>query len=264
VNNKHALIIGGTRGIGRALVRMFSEQGLLVSVIGRRPASDTDRQVPCTHYWAVDLADNSSFLGTLAEIVSKNGKLTQLIFFQRFRGDGDSWTGEMQTSLTATKIAINHLAEEFDGKPENSIAIVCSVASRFVADEQPVSYHVAKAGLVQMARYYAVVLGAKGIRVNCVSPGIVLKDESKHFYLENQQLLDFYKKIIPRGRMGTAEEIANVIAFLCSPEASIITGQEIIADAGLSLQWHESLARRFTKLKNLEITRQFREKSKNE
>ena len=264
MSDKHTLIIGGTRGIGRALVRMFSEHGLLVSVIGRRPASDTDRQIPRARYWAVDLADELKFLHVLEEIISKDGKLTHLIFFQRFRGNGDPWVGEMQTSLTATKTAINRLADEFDGKAENSIAIVCSVASHFVADEQPVSYHVAKAGLVQMARYYAVVLGPKGIRVNCVSPGIVLKDESQHFYLENQQLLDFYKKIIPRGRMGTAEEVANVIAFLCSPEASIITGQEIIADAGLSLQWQESLTRRFTTLKDLEITRQSRGKSKNE
>ena len=82
-----------------------------------------------------------------------------------------------------------------------------------------------------------------------------LKEESKHFYFQNEELHNLYKSIIPLGRMGTAEELANTIAFLCSPKSSFITGQTIIVDGGISLQWHESLARKLTPMSNLNVSR---------
>lgn len=112
-----------------------------------------------------------------------------------------------------------------------------------------------------MVRYYAVTLGPRRIRVNSVSPGTVLKDESKDFYLKNEQLYNLYKGIIPLGRMGTAEEVANVVAFLCSSKASFITGQNIVVDGGLSLIWQETLARKVASLDHLRVTRQAGERS---
>jgi NAD(P)-dependent dehydrogenase (short-subunit alcohol dehydrogenase family) len=243
---KHSLIVGGTRGIGRALVKTFAEENHVLSVIGRRPPPETDQLIPNVHYWMVDLLDRERLLVVLAEIIGKSGKLNNLIFLQRYRGKEDDWAGEIETTLTATKCVIEHLAEEFDEAGEKSIVIVSSVFGRFVGEGQALSYHVAKAGLDQMIRYYAVALGPRGIRVNGVSPFTFLKEESKDFYLQNKKLYNLYQRIVPLGRMGTAEEIANVILFLCSPKASFITGQNIVVDGGLSLVWQESLARKLT------------------
>lgn len=251
----HSLIVGGTRGSGRALVRTLAEENHVLSVIGRRPPSEVDQQIPDVHYWLVDLLDREPLLATLSEIIHQNGKLNHLIFFQRYRGEGDDWIGELETTLTATKNVIEHLADEFDDTADKSIVLVSSIAGHLVAEEQPVSYHVGKAGLNQMVRYYAVALGPQGIRVNSVSPGTVLKDESKNFYLQNKNLLNLYKRIIPLGRMGTSVEIAQVVAFLSSSKASFITGQNIVVDGGLSLQWHESLGRQLIGLNDLKITR---------
>jgi len=243
MNKKHTLIIGGTRGIGSFIVRAFSEEGHKVSVIGRHGPK---QKVNNTDYWILDLLGWKAISKALAQIVQKNGKLSSLIFLQRFRGKEDDWAGEIGVSITATKNIIEQLSDKFDYANESSIVIVSSLAGNFIIKEQPLSYHVAKASLNRMAAYYAVALGHKGIRINCVSPGTVLKEESKEFYLKNKklyELYELYKKITPLGRMCAPEDIANAILFLCSPKASFITGQNIIIDGGLYLQGNESIAR---------------------
>jgi NAD(P)-dependent dehydrogenase (short-subunit alcohol dehydrogenase family) len=236
----HSLIIGGTRGIGRALVKLLAEEGGAVSVIGCRAPEEP---VTNARYWVVDLLDVSAMARTLEESIKQDGKLNSVVFLQRYRGEGDNWAGEIETSLTATKSLIERLSGEFEESGDKAIVLVSSIAAELVVGGQPVGYHVAKAGFNQMIRYYAVALGPKGIRVNGVSPATVLKDESKEFYLNNEKLLALYRRIIPLGRMGTAEDVARVISFLASHQSAFVTGQNIVVDGGLTLQSQESLAR---------------------
>jgi NAD(P)-dependent dehydrogenase (short-subunit alcohol dehydrogenase family) len=241
----HSLIIGGTRGIGRALARRLAADGHVVSVVGRRASSG--ESVSGTRYWSVDLTETESTCASLSGIIAEQGPLNNLVFLQRFKGAGDKWRGELETSLTATKCVIEHLAGHFAAGANNSIVLVSSAAGNVIADEQPVGYHVAKAGLNQMARYFAVTLGGKGIRVNTVSPGTVIKEENRGFYARNKRLVEVFRQAIPLGRMGTAEEIASVIAFLCSAQSSFITGQNLLVDGGISLLSQETLLHKFTK-----------------
>ncbi|MBI3317669.1 MAG: SDR family oxidoreductase [Candidatus Omnitrophica bacterium] len=229
---RHSLVIGGTGGIGSAFARSVARAGHVVSVIGRRLPSEAE-PIPHVRYYAADLSCAQRLGAVLTEILRRSGKLSSLIFFQRFRGEEDPWVGEMEISLTATKNTIERLTDDFSRTDERSIVVVSSIASRFIVEEQPVGYHVAKAGLNQMVRYYAVALGPKGIRVNSVSPGTVLKEGSS----------PLSKRIIPLGRMGRSEDVVRAVEFLCSPQASFITGQEIIVDGGLSLRSQESVAR---------------------
>lgn len=244
---KHTLIVGGTRGIGHALVKILAKTGHVLSVIGRcLPAHRSP--IPNVNYWTIDLLDQECLSDALADIIKQNGKLNHLVFLQRYRGEGDDWAGEIETTLTATKFVIEHLVDKFDNFGKNSIVLVSSTAGHFVIDKQPLSYHVAKAGLNHMIRYYAVALGRKGIRVNGVSPCTIVKEESKDFYLQNKILCNLYEKITPLGHMGSAREIARVIAFLCSSRSSFVTGQNIIVDGGMSLIYQESLARQLASL----------------
>lgn len=239
----HSLVIGGTRGIGREVVRIFVQDGHTVSVIGKRPPPEQDRGLKGVHHWTMDLVRERRIGEVLAEVIERNGRLHYLVFLQRFRGDGDAWVGEVETSLTVTKNVIESVADHFDESMDRAIVVVSSIADHYVIEGQPMGYHVVKAGLKQMVRYYAVKLGPRGIRVNSVSPGTVLKDENRDFYSANVELQDLFKKTIPLGRMGTARETANVIAFLCSPKASYVTGQNIVVDGGVSLRSQEALAR---------------------
>ncbi len=244
----HSVIIGGTRGIGRALARLLAQQGQTLTVVGRHIPEHPAPELQAVHYIAADLADPEQVLTQLRQSLATRGPLTGLIFLQRYRGDGDSWAGEIQTTLSATRFLIDHLTDDFTTAGQAAIVAVASVATRLVTLKQPLSYHVAKAGLIQMVRYYAVALGHKGIRVNAVSPCTILKEESKRFYLENAALQKLYRQLTPLRRMGTAEDVAQTIAFLCGPQASFITGQELTVDGGMSLMLHDALARELTEI----------------
>jgi NAD(P)-dependent dehydrogenase (short-subunit alcohol dehydrogenase family) len=240
----HSLIIGGTRGIGRELAALLVLEGHVVSVIGRQiPELSRNETIG---FWSADLLDEQRLAQTLKQVVAANGRLDNLIFLQRFKSAGDKWAGEIATSLSATRFVIERLATQFRDGPNKSIVLVSSIASRLVAEEQDVAYHVVKAGLDQLGRYYAAVLGPKGFRVNVVSPGTILKAENRAFYVKNGSLRRLFQRTIPLGRMGTALEVANVISFLCSPQASFVTGQTIGVDGGVNLLSPETLAKKLT------------------
>ncbi len=232
MNETHSIVIGGTRGLGRSLTRVLLERGDQVSIVARTAAGDRS--------FTADICEPSQLQRALVQIFGKHKQIDNLIFLQRYRGTGDTWEGEIATSLTATKNAIDKFLPYF--RKGGSIVIVSSIAGELVADEQDLSYHVAKGGLNQMLRFLAVTLGADGIRVNGVSPGIFLQENQKKSSAMQRSREPLWKATTPLGRVGNAEEIARVIAFLCSNDASYITGQNIIVDGGLSLRWQGSVA----------------------
>jgi NAD(P)-dependent dehydrogenase (short-subunit alcohol dehydrogenase family) len=237
----HSLIIGGTRGIGRELVDQFARDGHKVSVIARHlPERKASRKA--VRYWPVDVRDESALRDVLVKLVKESGKINHLIFFQRFRGEGDAWRDEIETSLTATKSIVEALQDKF-AAGEKAIVIVSSINGALIAGYLPIGYHVVKAALQQMVRYWAITLGGHGIRVNSVSPGTVLKEESKQFFLRDRKLSNLYRRITPLRRFGYAREVAGVISCLCGERTSFVTGQDIVVDGGVSLQWQEALAR---------------------
>lgn len=236
----HTLIVGGSKGLGLALAAMLAKQGHKVSVLSRT-APRTTKNV---RHVKADIGNIDELAAVLRTLAKEKGGVDNLVFVQRHRGaagDGkdDAWNGEVGTSLTATKMVVETLAPRM--KQGGSIVMVTSVADKFIADEQPVGYHVAKAGLAHMSRYYAVTLAAKGIRCNTVSPSFFIKEQSREFHGAPKRAA-FYKRIIPMGRPAEMAEICNVIAFLCSPGAAYVTGQNISVDGGVSAQAHLTLA----------------------
>jgi len=239
---KNILIIGGTRGIGRATAKELVSAKLCPHIISRTLTSDEDRLDNCSYYVA-DATDKSTIESALKDIASMDISLHGVAMFQRHRGSDDSWEGNLTSTLTATRNVITATTPYLEKEGNSSIVILSSIASHAVADEQDEGYHAAKTGVVGIARYYAFKLGPLGIRVNCVAPGTLLKEESKQHFIDNKKLYELYKSITPLRRMGTAEEVAKVVSFLLSDHASFITGQEIVVDGGAGLHWQESLAR---------------------
>ena len=244
----HSVIIGGTRGLGRIVTRQLAARGDVVSVVGRTELPAEDMGAGKIKSYKADIDDKESICSTLDELVKENDEVNYCVFLQRYRGKDDDWMGEFQTTLTATKNIVEHLSPHFSDAGDNGLVMVSSVFSQYVGEGQAISYHVAKAGLDQMMRYYALNLGSKNIRVNGISTFTFLKEESREFYLKNKPLIELYESIVPLKRMGTTEDSANVISFLSSGQASFVTGQSILIDGGLSLHWPESLSRRLKEI----------------
>jgi 3-oxoacyl-[acyl-carrier protein] reductase len=251
---EHFLVVGGTTGSGRVLVRRLLSAGQRVTVIGRHRPAEL-QQWPELNVEILDLSEQAAIGEAIARAAAQFGPPNHLVFYQRYRGGGDQWGGELETTLTGTKAVIAACASLFESGRNQAIVAVGSAASRFVLEEQPVSYHAAKAALLQMMRYYAVTLGPKGVRANVVSPDTVIKEESRQVYEDNPALTALYKKITPLGRLGTSEDIASAVAYLCSNEASFITGQDLVVDGGISLVGQVALARKLAGINDLKLNR---------
>ena len=171
----------------------------------------------------------------------KNIIFNSLVFFQRYRGKKDSIDKEINVSIKATIEIIKLFSHVQINNVQRSIVILSSVASEKIAQEQGVAYHLSKASLDQLVRYYAIKLGNKNIRVNGIQPALVFKERVKDYCEVSDKLFDLYKKIVPLGRMGTTKDIAKLAFFLSSDESSYITGQIIKIDGGLSLHENSSL-----------------------
>jgi NAD(P)-dependent dehydrogenase (short-subunit alcohol dehydrogenase family) len=240
----HAVVVGGTRGLGRVMVDRFLARGFTVSVVSRqRPADFPDQDD--LHHFAADLELSAGLAELCSRMTETVGPVRYLVLSQRFRGAGDPWSGEIQVGLTASRDLIEGLSSRFVQDGDRGIGVVSSVYAEFVGSSQPVGYHVVKGGLNAMVRHYAATLGRRGIRVNAIMPLTYLKRESRAFYEQNETLMEMYRRLVPLGRLGTAEESADALDFLCSGRASFMTGQCLFLDGGVSTVWQEEVAKSF-------------------
>lgn len=246
MSGQHAIVVGGTRGLGLVVVERFLARGCDVTVISRHPSPRHAGDSRVRHL-PVDL-EHDGLDGIWTKAGASLGAINYLVLCQRFRGTGDPWDGELRVGLTASRQLIEGCADRFAAAGDRAIGVVSSVYAQYVGSSQPVGYHVVKAGLNQMVRYYAATLGRRGIRVNAIMPLTYLKEESRQFYEGNTGLMDLYGRLVPLGRMGTSDDSANALSFLCSEQAAFINGQSLLIDGGVSVIWPEEVARNFADL----------------
>jgi 3-oxoacyl-[acyl-carrier protein] reductase len=223
---KTTLIVGGTRGIGSVIKEVLSDRGDDVYTASTSSSNDT-------HHLKINLPHQFS--------ISIEKKIDNLIFTQRYRGN--NWELEFDISVKSVDIVINALKEKLSDNA--SIVILGSNAGHFVVDGQSAAYHATRAALEGLSKYYACVLGPSGTRCNVILPTTIIKPENQQFFTKTNEERKMIEQITPLRRMGTAKDIANAVAFLCSDKSSFITGQSIYVDGGLSLVGQESIARKY-------------------
>ncbi len=227
------IIVGGSKGLGKAIYLNFKKQNKNVLVISRSINNLKD------HIY-LDLKDKSSFSETLKQKINKNYKVRSIIFCQRYRGD-DVY-GHFEVGLFSATRLINAIEKKLTKK--SSIIFINSIASKFIGSEQGLGYHLSKAALENLVKYYSVKFGKKNIRFNSISPGVIIKPESKEFFKKSKKYKIMAKEIIPLKRLCKTDDILNLCNFLCSDKSSYITGQNIFLDGGLSILDQETVARK--------------------
>jgi NAD(P)-dependent dehydrogenase (short-subunit alcohol dehydrogenase family) len=242
-----AIVTGGARGIGRAVADRLATDGTPVAVIDIdidvEPVTEEPGRSPHLAI-AADVADAGALTAAVDAAADHLGGLAILVTCAGFgaaksleRYGDDEWARLMGVNLTgvwhAIRAAVPHLRAAGDASIVN---IAGTTASRPTRGEGP--YAAAKAGVVALTRTAALEY-APDIRVNAVSPGYVATRLTRAV-ADDPDLRARVERRIPMGRMGTVADVAGVVAFLCSPDAAYVTGQDLIVDGGSLLPSHQS------------------------
>ncbi len=244
LSGKNAVITGATRGIGRAIANLLADEGTSLAICSRNQA-DVDAAVSELSAKGVqvtgaevDVADKDSYQAWIASAGEELGGID--IFVPNVSAAGgvmgeEGWNANFNVDLLGTTRGIEAAMPFLEKSAAAAIVVIASTAATetFMA---PQPFNAIKGALVVHAKQLSQALAPAGIRVNCVSPGPIYFDGGV-WELIKQQMPEIYDATlaqIPQGRMGTAEEIANAVAFLASPAASLITGVNLVADGGFT------------------------------
>jgi len=240
---QHAFITGGGSGIGLGTARALVADGAEVT-IGGRTADTLDAAIaelgPPATAAVVDVADEDA----VAEVVAAANDRRPLTMAVANAGRGgvgpllsldlETWEATVATNLTGTFLTFKHAGRAIAANGGGAMCAVSSIAGlrthRFFG-----GYTAAKAAVNALVENAADELGALGIRVNAVAPGLVETDLSAA--LQNDATVDGdYRQNMALGRRGTVEDVAAAIRFLCGPESSWITGVVLSVDGGHHLR----------------------------
>jgi enoyl-[acyl-carrier protein] reductase III len=248
--NKIALVTGSGRGIGRAIALHFAQYGADVIVNffrNRAPAEETAHKVEKLGGRALlvkaDVGDLEDLNRLFDEVEKEFGGLDILIHnaasgYNRpaLQQKPKGWDWTMNINARALLFAAQRATPLMEKCGGGKIVSISSPGSVRVLPDYIV-VGASKAALESLTRYLGVELISKGINVNAVSPGVVETDALNHFASMGNQdaILQNFIAQVPAGRLITPEEVAKVVAFLCTPAAAMIVGQTIALDGGYTL-----------------------------
>lgn len=234
---KTAIVTGAARGIGLATTRLFLEQGWRVAMIDRdapeleKAAAGLDGAVPVL----CDISVPDQVNEMAARVGRDFGRLDALVnnagvaeFGPIDDCDFTMWRRVMETNLDGTFLVSQAVVSELK-KSKGAIVNIASI-SGLRASTLRVAYGTSKAAVIQLTKQQAAEWGEWGVRANCICPGPVRTKLA--MAVHSQEIIDAYHDAIPLNRYGSEREIAEAIVFLCSENASYITGQVIAADGG--------------------------------
>ena len=248
LEGKVALVTGGSRGIGAATVRLFNRAGAKVVFNYLRAAHEAEKLVAecgaaVCHAVQADLAGTATAEPLIRATVERFGSLDVLVVNHGTWPPTDNPINEMSDSQWRTTVAVNldsvfalvkHGVAQMKRQQHGGHIVMVSSTAGQRGEAGHCDYAATKGALISMVKGLSTELAPFGIHVNCVAPGWVATDMSAEA-LEDPQRRQQIHDTIPLGRVGTPEEIAAPILFLCTPYAGFITGEVFNVNGGAVL-----------------------------
>jgi len=244
--NRVALVTGGGRGIGAAAARTLAAQGAAVAVtdLDREPAEETAAAIRAAGGRALaiacDVTQRDQVEAAVQQTVESFGRLDILVACAGIIRDNlihkmtdEDWDAVISTHLRGAFLAVQAAQRQMVPQRYGKIVLTSSVSA--LGNRGQANYSAAKAGLQGLTRTLAIELGPFNINVNAVAPGFIetrmTRAVAERTGVDYETLKAQAAETIPLRRVGQPQDVANVIAFLCSDEASYVSG-EIIYVAG--------------------------------
>jgi len=233
-----AIVTGGSRGIGAAIVARLAADGMHVVAIARDAAKlqDVVRQSGSAEALACDVADAKGFAAAIEGIAEKHGRIDVLVNNAGITRDGlvlrmddEDFDVVISTNLKSAFVAIRAAARPMMRAKWGRIINISSV-SGVAGNAGQANYAASKAGLIGLAKSVAKELAPKNITCNVVAPGFITTDMTN---VLNDQIKEQVKQFIPLKRFGLPQEVAGAVSFLAGPDSGYVTGQVLCVDGGM-------------------------------
>jgi 3-oxoacyl-[acyl-carrier protein] reductase len=240
------LVTGGSRGIGEAIVRRLASEGAIVYAVSSKASAQTeaiDAEVRAeggvVHFMAADVSSDEQIRSCIESIVSAHGRLDAVVNNAGITKDGllmrmseADWDAVLDVNLKSIFLITKAVARQMMGQRSGRIVNISSVVG-ITGNAGQANYCASKAGMIGFTKATAKELASRNILVNCIAPGYIETEMTAKLSEEQRKS---FTEVIPLRRGGSGADIAGVVNFLLSKDASYITGQTICVDGGMVMQ----------------------------